>query len=137
MINNIDVIIVNVYDTSIADFKKLRLEDAVENNFKNYLKNSQIFCFTGLGMMFRKSIISWTGLFPSNTICIDTEFSFRLTYLGVKIAWTDAAISIRIGNPQSNLNTIAKEKIAVEIDRFQYFYNSNYRARNNNIFIIN
>jgi hypothetical protein len=81
-------------------------------------------------------MISWTGLFPSNTICIDTEFSFRLTYLGVKIAWTDAAISIRIGNPQSNLNTTAKEKMAVEIDRFQYFYNSNYRSRNNNIVIM-
>jgi len=134
--NNIDVIIGNVYDTSIANFEKFRLEEEVENNFKNYLKNSQIFGFTGLGMMFRKSMISWTGLFPSNTICIDTEFSFRLTYLGVKIAWTDAAISIRIGNPQSNLNTTAKEKIAVEIDRFQYFYNSNYRSRNNNVVIM-
>ena len=134
--NDIDVIIGNVYDTSIANFEKFRLEEEVENNFKNYLKNSQIFGFTGLGMMFRKSMISWTGLFPSNTICIDTEFSFRLTYLGVKIAWTDAAISIRIGNPQSNLNTTAKEKMAVEIDRFQYFYNSNYRSRNNNIVIM-
>ena len=75
-------------------------------------------------------------MFPSKTICIDTEFSLRLTYLGVKIGWTNAAIAIRIGNPQSNLNTTAKEKIAVEIDRFQYFYNSNYRSRNNNIFIM-
>ena len=87
-------------------------------------------------MMFRKSIISWTGLFPSNTICIDTEFSLRLTYLGVKIAWTNAAIAIRIGNPQSNLNTTAKEKIAIELDRFLYIYDSRYRSRNNNLLIL-
>lgn len=134
--NHLDVMIGNTYNTQLDDFDQIYCETEVEDNFKNYIKTGKVFPFTGLSLMIRKSSIAFTGLFLSNITCVDTEFSLRLTSLGVNIGWTNAAIAIRIGNPQSNLHTTSKEKIAVEFDRFQYIYNSNYRARKNNIFAI-
>ena len=134
--NYIDVMIGNTYNTQLDDFDQIYCETEVEDNFKNYVKTGKVFPFTGLSLMIRKNSIAFTGLFLSNITCVDTEFSLRLTSLGANIGWTNAAIAIRIGNPQSNLHTTSKEKIAVEFDRFQYIYNSNYRARKNNIFVI-
>ena len=134
--NHLDVMIGNTYATQLDDFDQIYCEAEVEDNFKNYIKTGKVFPFTGLSLMIRKNSIAFTGLFLSNIICVDTEFSLRLTSLGVNIGWTNAAIAIRIGNPQSNLHTTSKEKIEVEFDRFQYIYNSNYRVRKNNIFVI-
>jgi len=130
---DIDVMIGNIYDTPIDNFDKIYFESMVENNFKNYVKNGQIFPFTGLSLMIRKSSMALTGFFYSNIVCVDTEFALRITEIGVNIAWTDAAIAVRIGNSQSKLGNMSEKENRIELDRFQYLYDSKYRKRINNL----
>ena len=59
--------------------------------------------------MIRKKSISFTGLFLTNIISVDTEFAQRITQIGAKIGWSDALIGIRIENPRSNLLSVNKE----------------------------
>jgi glycosyltransferase involved in cell wall biosynthesis len=132
---DIDVMIGNIYDTPIDNFEKIQLESMVENNFKNYVETGQVFPFTGLSLMIRKSSMALTGFFYSNIVCVDTEFALRITEIGVNIAWTDAAVAVRIGNPQSKLGNMNEKKYTVDLDRFQYFYNHEYRKRINNLLL--
>tara|TARA_B110000003_G_scaffold84295_1_gene86301 strand:+ start:12041 stop:12967 length:927 start_codon:yes stop_codon:yes gene_type:complete len=133
--NHLDVMIGNICSTQIEDFDQIYCETKVVDNFQNYIKTGTVFPFTGLSLMIRKNSIALTGLFSTNVTCVDTEFSLRITEIGVKIAWSNAIISIRIENVQSNLITIGKKKFLVELDRFLYFYDSKYRNQKNNLFI--
>ena len=133
--NHLDVMIGNICSSQIEDFDQIYLQNEVEDRFKNYIKTGKVFPFTGLSLMIRKNSIALTGLFSTNITCVDTEFSLRITEIGVKIAWSSALICIRIENEQSNLVTIANKKYLVELDKFQYFYDSKYRNQKNNLFI--
>jgi len=132
---NIDVMIGNIYDVPIDNFTKIQCENMVENSFKSYLVSGKSFPFTGLSMMIRKSSIALTGLFHSKIVCMDTEFSLRITEIGVKIGWSNATIAIRIGNPQSKLSNMDLKNRFLEMDRTHYFYDENYRTRKNNLLI--
>ena len=133
---NIDVMIGNVCSLEIEDFNTIYKEDEVENNYKNYLLNGEPFLFTGLSLMIRQKSISLTGLLSPNIVCVDTEFALRITEIGVKIAWSNAVISIRIGNAKSKLNNTSDEATKIEWDRFRYHYDSNYRRKKNDLLII-
>ena len=130
---HIDVMIGNVDATYIDDFDKIYCEDMVEDNFKNYLNTGETFSFTGLSLMIRKKSISFTGLFLTNIISVDTEFAQRITQIGAKIGWSDALIGIRIENPRSNLLSVNKEFQLDELDRFYYFHDKRYRKRKNSV----
>jgi len=133
--NHLDIMIGNICSTQIEDFDQIYCETKTEDNFQNYIKTGTVFPFTGLSLMIRKNSIALTGLFSTNVTCVDTEFSLRITEIGVKIAWSNAIISIRIENVQSNLITIGNKKFLLELDRFLYFYDSKYRNQKNNLFI--
>ena len=133
--NHLDIMIGNICSTQIEDFDQIYFQTEVEDRFNNYIKTGKVFPFTGLSIMIRKNSIALTGLFSTNITCVDTEFSLRITEIGVKIAWSNAIISIRIENVQSNLITIGNKKFLLELDRFLYFYDSKYRNQKNNLFI--
>ena len=133
--SHLDVMIGNVCSTQIEDFDEIYCETQIEDNFKNYIQTGLVFPFTGLSLMIKKKSIALTGLFSTNVTCVDTEFSLRITEIGVKIAWCNSVISIRIENGQSNLVNIGNEKFLEELDRFSYFYDLKYRIEKNKLSI--
>jgi len=132
---NIDVMIGNVCSLELENFNSIYLEEEVEAKYKNYLLNGDPFAFTGLSLLIRQKSIPLTGLFNSNIVCVDTEFALRITEIGVKIAWSSSIVAIRIGNSKSKINNISNETHKLELDRFLYFYDHEYRKRINNLLL--
>jgi hypothetical protein len=81
----------------------------------------------GLPLIIRRSSLALTGLFNTNVVQVDTEFTYRITSLkGISIAWSTAMLSVRLENPQSNFRVMNKGHAAnastEESNRMRYYY---------------
>jgi glycosyltransferase involved in cell wall biosynthesis len=106
------------YNAAIAD--KIELISKTDY-FTRWKKNRQPFMFTGLSLMLRRRSLSLVGLFDSNFMIIDYEYTLRITAGKANLAWFTGCTYVNIINPGSNsrkyLTRLYEEKL-----RLQNFY---------------
>lgn len=73
-----------------------------ENDFSRYKESGRPFAFCGLGLLIRRTSLPMLGLFDTNFMRIDAEYSLRVTSGRVQLAWCANPLWLRIVNPASN-----------------------------------
>ena len=131
--NEVDVMIGNTFNTQLEMFDDIKLQKDVEDRYLKWLSDGSCFSFTGLSLMIKKKSLALTGLFSCATLYPDSEFSLRITSIPTIIAWSSAAIVVRIDNPGSNMRNFGVKQNQLETDRLFYYYDANYRKNKNNL----
>lgn len=90
-------------------------------NFENWKKHKQPFSFCGLGLMLRKKSLPLIGLFNTNVVSVDAEYSLRLTSNNINFAWYTGYCWARIYNLGSNSHT-QSDKIFSDIKKLENYY---------------
>jgi glycosyltransferase involved in cell wall biosynthesis len=117
-------------------------EEVVKNVYdEDYIlwteKKKDKFFFNGQPLLIRRSALPHIGLFNTNFGMVDTEFSYRITYVKtINIAWCKNFLSIRIENANSNfLNYIKKyERNFKQLEVTYWGYNSIIQGKNSSVF---
>jgi glycosyltransferase involved in cell wall biosynthesis len=123
MLNNplIDIVAGNTGSVEMSNINSLYWASTFQDDFEKWkdgkLKN---FFFNGTCLMIRKSSLNLTGLFNTQTLLADMEFTLRVTSIA-NIAWCTGIISTRILNPESN-NVKFADKARAEDDKLCVFY---------------
>ncbi len=73
-----------------------------KNNYLNYKFHGKPFNFCGLGLFIRRTSIPLLGLFDTNFMRVDAEYSLRVTSGKAQLAWCSNPLWLRILNPSSN-----------------------------------
>jgi glycosyltransferase involved in cell wall biosynthesis len=117
----IDIMAGNTGSINMDDIKSLYCSFSFQDDFelwrKGKLKN---FFFNGTCLMIRKSSLELTGLFSTNSLLADMEFSLRVTGIA-RIAWCTGIIATRILNSESN-NIKFAEEAKIEDKKLCQFY---------------
>lgn len=112
--NEIDIIFGYTYNVKIGEIDTLACQNEVEDKYLDYLEKGTPFSFTGLSMMIRKSFLSIIGLFSTQTIAPDTDFSLRATSIRAKIFYIQLPTVVRVENLNSNYNVYTRNKFVIE-----------------------
>lgn len=89
--------------------------------FQQWQKDHTPFIITGLGMMLRKSSLPLIGLFDTNFMIIDFEYSLRVTSGKGRLAWYSGCCFVNIVNQNSNSGRYWK-RLNAEKARLDTFY---------------
>jgi glycosyltransferase involved in cell wall biosynthesis len=128
----VDVMSGNQAEVDIENIKNINsltiLTDS-EQNYHQWLKNGSVVSLHGLPFMIRKKSLAFTGLYSTDVVWPDFEYSLRITKLNVNIAWNTAMIAIRIENFQSNFRNLlrGKPRYLEDRSRILFFYDFRYR----------
>ncbi len=102
-----------------------RAEPFGRSNYKKHYdlwkRNHKPFGFCGLGWFIRRSSLPLLGLFNTNYIRMDAEYSLRATAGKAKLGWFTGPTWVRIVNPLSGAVT-KKHKIAEETKKLNQLY---------------
>ncbi len=98
---NVDLI---ATDGAFGDWRNAKPIIEIKHNadYLKYKLNKTPFAFCGLGLMLRKSSLSLLGLFDTNFMRVDAEYSLRVTSGKANLAWYSRPVWLRIVNPSSN-----------------------------------
>lgn len=121
---NIDFLFSNIGDYHITDnifFDHLNI-----NNFMEWKKYNKPTPMCGLGLMLRRSSISLLGLFNPEYVCIDHEYSLKITNQLTCGSFYTGYSAIRILNEKSNSLTKSFESIYSQNTKLSQFYNTTY-----------
>ena len=92
------------------------------NDFKLWKEQKQPFIFCGLSILLRKDAIPLLGLWNTNYLIIDFEYSLRVTAGKANIGWFSGVNYVNIVNARSNSGTQWKRmEIEKEQLELQYF----------------
>jgi glycosyltransferase involved in cell wall biosynthesis len=91
--------------------------------WKNYGKP---FEFGNPAIMFRRSSLPLLGMYDTNFLAIDREFTCRATAGRANLAWFTAICWIHISNPESNSRNVVRMKRDMDKLRKVYGIDSNY-----------
>lgn len=126
--NEVDVMSGRTAGASLENSNKIELLEECETNYRDWLENGTSVWFIGLPLMIRRRSLPFLGLFCTNLVQVDTEYSLRITSLHANIAWNTALIAIRIDNPSSNMRKIQKDGSSFdEYQRMFFFYDRKFR----------
>jgi glycosyltransferase involved in cell wall biosynthesis len=136
----IDIMAGNTGSINMDDIKSLYCSFSFQDDFELWRKgNLKNFFFNGTCLMIRKSSLELTGLFSTNSLLADMEFSLRVTGIA-RIAWCTGIISTRILNSQSNYLRYP-ERAKIEDEKLCQFYDYKHsyvrkkeELRNRNIY---
>ncbi|MFD2720965.1 glycosyltransferase family A protein [Hymenobacter monticola] len=110
----------------VEELEKATFYDDVADNFRRWLTDREVVWLIGLPLMIRRSSLALTGLFHTGVVQVDAEFTYRITSLGVNLAWSSALLSVRLENPQSNLRRMNQgpggDASRREGDRMRFYY---------------
>ncbi|MCC3155058.1 glycosyltransferase family 2 protein [Hymenobacter sp. BT770] len=123
----VDVLCANSGQLYINDLSIINLYAYSRNNYLKWYKDSTVTIMLGLPLIIRRSSLSLTGLFNTNAVLVDTEFTARITALDVNIGWSSAMLSVRIDNPDSNFNKYDAALRDEEAARVMYYYDKSFR----------
>ena len=102
------------------------------NSYNKWKTEKTPFSFCDLGLMIRKSSLSYLGLFNPAYIRLDAEFTFRASSLPkTKIAWYTGCCYVRIANENSN-SVKYGEFMDVEWEKLEWIYlksNERYKTK--------
>ncbi|MGI0484478.1 glycosyltransferase [Pantanalinema rosaneae CENA516] len=90
------------------------------DRYKAWKETVRAFDFSGLGLMIRRSSIPLTGLFNTNFLWVDCEFTYRITSRHVNLAWFTGLCWVHCGNLQSNSRQW--KRMRLDMDRLDKFY---------------
>jgi len=90
--------------------------------FEKWAQEGRTFNFSGPGIMLRRGSLPLLGLFHTGVLCLDGEYSRRITTLPVRIAWCSRMVYMHFLNPASN-SCVYGERIDAEAQRVKAFYN--------------
>lgn len=92
------------------------------NDFKKWQKNRKPFIFCGLSILLRKDAIPLIGLWNTNYLIIDFEYSLRVTSGKTNLGWFTGLNYVNIVNQRSNSGTQWRRmEIEKEQLELQYF----------------
>ena len=92
------------------------------NDFKKWQKDRKPFIFCGLSILLRKDALPLLGLWNTNYLIIDFEFSLRVTASKANIGWFTGLNYVNIVNQRSNSgNQWRRMEIEKEQLEAQYF----------------
>ncbi len=130
----IDILFSNGYNLSFVDGKiNFELLNYI-NDFNFWKHNHTPFGFCGLGLILRKTSLPLIGIFNTNFIRVDAEYSLRNSSNKSKLAFENKPSWVRIINTSSNsfkfFNKIVEEEII-----FRKLYNKNYKIYSIKMFL--
>jgi glycosyltransferase involved in cell wall biosynthesis len=112
---NIDFLFSNGYTLDVFDgIDRYHLHDYTED-FIKWKEKNQAFSFCGLGLLLRKRSLPLIGLFNTNYIRVDAEYSFRNSINGSNIGFLASPSWVRVSNPLSNSQKFKSKMIKEEI----------------------
>lgn len=117
----IDFLGTNGGGTSLSKTSNLSAEYIYDEKYKKWKSLSIPIEFCGLGIMIRRNSIPLIGLFNTNIVRVDYEFSLRATSGSANLAWYTGLVWVRISNPRSNLIT-QREKFDLDTKKLDQFY---------------
>jgi len=92
------------------------------DEFKQWQKNKKPFIFCGLSILLRKDALPLLGLWSTNYLIIDFEYSLRVTSGKAKIGWFTGLDYVNIVNERSNSGTQWRRmEVEKEQLEMQYF----------------
>ena len=122
----VDALVGNTGLVHLEDLSYATLYEDVAANFERWRVKGDIVWFIGLPLIIRRSVLALTGLFNTQSVQVDTEFTYRITSLNINLAWSTALLAMRIENPQSNFRLLKEGKGLVsadaETERMRFFY---------------
>lgn len=123
--SEIDYLFSNGYNLSLRNGKmNFELLNFI-SEFNTWKQNRTPFGFCGLGLILRRSSLPLIGIFNTNFMRVDAEFSYRNTSNKSKFAFENRPSWVRIINSSSNSfkfhNKVVEEEIA-----FRKLYNKSY-----------
>ncbi|RAK65781.1 glycosyltransferase family 2 protein [Hymenobacter edaphi] len=106
----------------LNDLTFARVGESKVEEFKRWMETKEPFWMIDMPMLVRRKSLAITGLFYTGVVMVDAEFIFRITRLGVNIAWCNGVLSMHLNNPNGNFNNMSPRSIADEARRVQIFY---------------
>lgn len=95
---DIDVVISNDLSSNLNDYKKIQKASRLPY-FKRWKNgSSQSFTFGDVHMLVRKRSLSYIGLYNTDFIMIDWEYSLRISYLKANIAYYTGYNALSVGH---------------------------------------
>jgi glycosyltransferase involved in cell wall biosynthesis len=132
----VDVIGGDQAGVNLANLNQFRCNHKWLTQFKKWFNNKKVTYFSGLGLIIRRKSLALTGLFATDFVTVDIEYSMRITYLNkVNIAWNNAILVTRIDNPQSNSRKMRKT-IKQERKRLWLFYGDEKQKKDSKLKVV-
>ena len=124
MQENPEIDVVMGYNAAIQveDLTFARVKEDPAKDFRQWLDCQQPFWMIDLPLLIRRSSLPITGLFFTGVAFLDTEFTFRITSLGVNIAWCTAVLSMHVSHPGGTFNRMSVKRRTEEFTRIRNFY---------------
>ncbi|MEO8884772.1 MAG: glycosyltransferase [Mucilaginibacter sp.] len=119
---NVDVMLSNDLTSDINNHEIINQQSRF-TQFENW-KNGQApsFTFGDVHMLIRKSALSYIGLYSALFTMMDWEYSLRISYLQVNIAYYTGYNALSVMHPQSITSLADKRKIAQEGKKGELLY---------------
>src|ERR1035437_5593558 len=112
----IDVLGGNTGNVSLGNKNSINWDEDFYLDFLKWQEGKlNSFFFNGTCLMIRRSSFPLIGLFDSNILLTDMEYTLRMTGVA-NLAWCTSFISVRILNPRSN-NLVFKQRAIEESEK--------------------
>lgn len=123
--DGIDFLFSNGYTFDLINGKHNYHLHNYSEDFKNWKNNTAAFSFCGLGLLLRKSSLPLIGLFNTNYIRVDAEYSFRNSSNGSSIAFLATPSWVRVANSLSNSVKFKSRMVQEEVIFNKLYLNKN------------
>ncbi|GAA3993028.1 glycosyltransferase [Hymenobacter antarcticus] len=118
----IDVVMGYNAATQVEDLTFAKVKEDPAKDFRRWLDYKQPFWMIDLPLLIRRKSLPLTGLFFTGVAFLDTDFTFRITSLGVNIAWCTAVLSMHVSHPNGTFNRMSVKRRTEEFERIRDFY---------------
>ena len=124
----VDVCISNCLNVDVNEQKNTGLISR-QKEFNKW-KNGTVNCFTfnDVYMLIRRSVLSYAGLYDTQFTMMDWEYSLRLSYLKLNIAYYTGCVALPVATPGNVTSTVSKTilKREEEIGKCKYGYQGDH-----------
>ena len=103
----VDVVMGYNATTQEEDLSFARIKEDPARDFQQWFTHKKPFWMIGLPLLLRRSSLPLLGVFYTNVVFVDLEYTYRISTVKANIAWCTGLLSMHVDNPNGNFNRMS------------------------------